>query len=56
MLGKSVRLFLVDGTPQGLRTAEVGVWTGQAMLAPRTELTRKERQQRQVAGAPGAED
>jgi len=40
MPGRSVRLFLVDGTPQGLRTAEVGMWTGQAMVAPRTELTR----------------
>lgn len=40
MGGRSVRLFLVDGTPQGLRTAEVGMWTGQALVAPRTELPR----------------
>jgi hypothetical protein len=40
MPGRSVRLFLVDGTPQGLRTAEVGMWTGQALVAPRTELAR----------------
>lgn len=40
MAGRSVRLFLVDGTPQGLRTAEVGMWTGQALVAPRTELPR----------------
>jgi hypothetical protein len=40
MAGRSVRLFLVDGTPQGLRTAEVGMWTGQALVAPRTELSR----------------
>jgi hypothetical protein len=40
MTGRSVRLFLVDGSPQGLRTAEVGMWTGQALVAPRTELER----------------
>lgn len=40
MPGRSVRLFLVDGAPQGLRTAEVGMWTGQALVAPRTELAR----------------
>lgn len=40
MPGRSVRLFLVDGTPQGLRTAEVGMWTGPALVAPRTELAR----------------
>ncbi len=28
MPGRSVRLFLIDGTPQGMRTAEVGNWTG----------------------------
>jgi hypothetical protein len=38
MAGKSVRLFLVDGTPQGLRTAEVGNWTGLAVVCPRTAL------------------
>ena len=40
MAGRSVRLFLVDGTPQGLRTAEVGNWTGLALVCPRTDLSR----------------
>lgn len=40
MAGRSIRLLLVDGSPQGLRTAEVGMWTGQALVAPRTELER----------------
>lgn len=40
MPGKSIRLFLVDGTPQGIRTAEVGNWTGLAVMCPRTELAR----------------
>jgi len=38
MAGRSVRLFLVDGTPQGMRTAEVGNWTGLALVCPRTDL------------------
>ena len=40
MAGRSVRLFLVDGTPQGMRTAEVGNWTGLAVVCPRTDLVR----------------
>ena len=32
MAGRSVRLFLVDGSPQGMRTAEVGNWTGLAVF------------------------
>ncbi len=40
MAGRSVRLFLVDGTPQGMRTAEVGNWTGLALVCPRTDLVK----------------
>jgi len=40
MSGRSVRLFLVDGTPQGMRTAEVGNWTGLALVCPRTDMVR----------------
>lgn len=40
MPGRSVRLFLADGTPQGIRTAEVGNWTGMALVCPRTDLAR----------------
>jgi hypothetical protein len=40
MAGRSIRLFLVDGKPQGMRTAEVGNWTGLALVCPRTDLTR----------------
>ncbi len=38
MPGRSIRLFLIDGTPQGIRTAEVGNWTGLALVCPRTDL------------------
>jgi hypothetical protein len=40
MTGRSVRLFLIDGTPQGMRTAEVGNWSGLALVCPRTDLAR----------------
>lgn len=40
MAGRSVRLFLVDGSPQGMRTAEVGNWTGLALVCPRTDLSK----------------
>jgi hypothetical protein len=40
MPGRSIRLFLADGTPQGMRTAEVGNWTGLALVCPRTDLAR----------------
>jgi hypothetical protein len=33
-------MFLVDGTSQGMRTAEVGNWTGLALVCPRTDLVR----------------
>jgi hypothetical protein len=36
--GKSVRLFLADGTPGGLLTAEIMNWTGHIVAAPRSDL------------------
>lgn len=38
MSGKQVRLFLVDGTPGGLTTAEITNWTGHVLSAPRSDL------------------
>lgn len=37
-VGKSLRLFLVDGTPGGLLTAEIMNWTGHVVEAPRSDL------------------
>ena len=34
--GKSLRLYLADGSPTGIRHAEIVNWTGQALAAPRT--------------------
>jgi uncharacterized protein DUF4357 len=36
--GRSIRLFLVDGTPTGLIVAEIGMWTGKAIVVPRGSL------------------
>lgn len=38
MKGKQVKLFLVDGTPGGLTTAEITNWTGQVLSARRSDL------------------
>ncbi|WP_347903305.1 GIY-YIG nuclease family protein [Pseudomonas purpurea] len=36
--GRSIRLFLVDGTPTGLLTAEIMNWTGHVLTGPRSKL------------------
>lgn len=36
--GRSIRLFLADGTPGGIITAEIMNWTGHVMVAPRARL------------------
>lgn len=38
MAGKQVRLFLVDGTPGGLMTAEIMNWTGHILKGKREKL------------------
>lgn len=37
-LGRSIRLYMVDGTPSGLVTAEIMNWTGHVLSGPRTKL------------------
>jgi hypothetical protein len=37
-IGRSIRLYLADGTPLGLITAEILNWTGHVIVAPRTRL------------------
>lgn len=36
--GRTIRMFLVDGTPGGIITAEIMNWTGHVMAAPRSRL------------------
>jgi predicted type IV restriction endonuclease len=35
----TIKLFLVHGEPNGLRTAEISSWTGKAIACPRNKLT-----------------
>jgi len=37
--GKSIKLFLTDGSPNGILTAEIINWTGHVLSAPRTKLS-----------------
>ncbi|WP_298036482.1 GIY-YIG nuclease family protein [uncultured Desulfuromonas sp.] len=36
--GRTIRLYLVDGTPTGILTAEIINWTGKLYVAPRSQL------------------
>jgi hypothetical protein len=36
--GRSIRMFLVDGTPNGIISAEIMNWTGHVLAGPRTLL------------------
>ncbi len=35
----TIKLFLTDGKPAGIRTAEISNWTGKAIAGPHSELT-----------------
>ena len=48
--GKSVRLFLAEGTPGG-RTVEIMNWTGHVVAAPRSELAHCSSAQRRLGPA-----
>ena len=39
MQAVTIKLFLVHGRPNGLRTAELSNWSGKAVAAPRTEIS-----------------
>ena len=38
MNGKTIKLFLAEGTPSGVMTAEILNWTGKAIVCPRSQL------------------
>ena len=38
MKGRTVRIYLVDGTPSGVLAAEIMNWTGRVTVAPRSQL------------------
>lgn len=37
-MAKTIKIFLVDGEPNGLKTAELSNWVGQAIVIPRNKL------------------
>jgi len=39
MAGRTIKIFLVDGTPSGFRTAELGLSTIKAVVVPRASLS-----------------
>ena len=47
----TIRLFLIDGEPSGIRTAEISNWTGKAIAGPRSRLD--EIRQRDELISPG---
>ena len=51
MAGKTIKLFLTDGKPNGLTVAELQQWTGIALACPRSEIQKLT--QRAEAAKPG---
>lgn len=39
MAGKTIRIYLADGVPNGILTAEIINWTGKVIVGARTQLT-----------------
>jgi len=37
-MAKTIKIFLVEGEPNGLKTAELSNWVGQAIVIPRNKL------------------
>ncbi|MBA7481475.1 hypothetical protein ES707_16949 [subsurface metagenome] len=51
MQSSTIKVYLIKGNPESLRTAEISNWTGKAISAPRTEL--KEFLKRKELHRPG---
>jgi len=49
-VAKTIKIFLIDGEPNGLKTAELSNWVGQAIVIPRNKL--KEIKQRPECNKP----
>jgi hypothetical protein len=37
-MAKTIKIFLIDGEPNGLKIAELSNWVGQAIVIPRNKL------------------
>ncbi len=51
MYGKSIELFLVNGSAESLTTAELSNWNGKAIKIPRTEISGCDRDDIRGVGA-----
>lgn len=49
-MAKTIKIYLIDGEPNGLKTAELSNWVGQAIVIPRNKL--KEIKQRPECNKP----
>ena len=49
-MAKTIKIFLVDGEPNGLKTVELSNWVGQAIVIPRNKL--KDTKQRPDCNKP----
>jgi hypothetical protein len=49
-MAKSIKIFLIDGEPDGLKTAELSNWVGKAFIIPRNKI--KEIKQRDECNKP----
>lgn len=49
-MAKTIKIFLIDGEPNGLKTVELSNWVGQAIVIPRNKL--KEIKQRAECNKP----
>ena len=43
MKGRTIRIYLVDGLPSGILTAEIINWTGKVIVAPQSQLAESTR-------------
>lgn len=48
--GKTIELFLVDGNPDGMMTAEISNWNGKGIKMPRIDVEKSTRDELQQAG------
>ena len=48
MRGRTIKIFLVDGSPGGIKTAQVINWSGKAIQSPRTKLVDVKRDREEI--------
>lgn len=51
MSGKTIRIFLANGEPIGIFLAEISNWTGNVLVAPRSQLEQRSNGESACLGA-----